>query len=98
MTFSEFLDRHSALLIGVGISNDGLTQTMEVFDLNNSNGSSKFFKEFPVKLDSPVSGFLFGETPIVCGNLPTLPNWNINTFYRDGVPMTKILTSKIVVE
>jgi hypothetical protein len=57
------------LLIGTGVSNEGLTQTSEMIYLNDSNISSKNFERFPVKLDSPVAGLISGETPIICGDL-----------------------------
>ena len=62
----------SKLMVTLGISQNGYTNSTEIIDLNefsNSGYSGNYLEPFPKTLDLPVAGFLNNTTPLVCGNL-----------------------------
>jgi hypothetical protein len=59
----------SKLMVTLGISQNGYTNSTEIIDLNDSGYSGNYLEPFPKTLDLPVAGFLDKATPLVCGNL-----------------------------
>jgi hypothetical protein len=56
------------LLVASGISNEGYTKTTEVIDpKEESSDSWNHLKQLPTKLDTPVSGYLSPDIPVICG-------------------------------
>ncbi len=52
------------LLVVGGISNEGFTNTSEIFDLEQSWDE---FNELPTMMDTPMVGYLNPKIPLVCG-------------------------------
>ena len=55
------------LLVGAGVSTEGLSNKIEIVDMMNENVSWKNFQNLPVKLDKAVSGMQSENIPIICG-------------------------------
>jgi hypothetical protein len=55
------------LLVGIGVTSVGLTDQMEMIDLNNPDSYWTDFERFPVKLNNPIVGKSPGGSPIICG-------------------------------
>ena len=55
------------LLVVGGISNEGFTNTSEIFDLKQSSESWDDFNELPTMMDTPMVGYLNPKIPLVCG-------------------------------
>jgi hypothetical protein len=56
-------------LVGLGVSNDGLTNDLEVIDLDDSGNFCENLEPFPAKNEAAVSGLLRQDGIIICGLL-----------------------------
>jgi hypothetical protein len=54
-------------LVGLGVSNDGLTNDLEVIDLDDSGNFCKNLLSFPAKNEAAISGLLRQDGIIICG-------------------------------
>jgi hypothetical protein len=62
----DFLDYK--LLVAAGISNEGYTKTTEVIDPKGEPSDSwNDLKQLPKRQDTPVSGYLSPDIPVICG-------------------------------
>ncbi len=59
-------------MVGLGVSDDGLTNDLEVIDLDDSGNFCKNLEPFPAKNEAAVSGLLRQDGIIICG---LLLNW-----------------------
>ena len=55
------------LLVGVGVTNRGYAEDMEVLDVTSEFGVDCQNLKIPMKMDNPVAGLLSEGKPIVCG-------------------------------
>ena len=62
-----FFSVDERLLVGIGVTSEGLTDQMEIIDLNNHDSYWIDIERFPVKLNNPIVGKSSGGSPIICG-------------------------------
>jgi hypothetical protein len=63
--FFVFVDER--LLVGIGVTSEGLTDQMEIIDLNNPDSYWIDIERFPAMLNNPIVGKSSGGSPIICG-------------------------------
>jgi hypothetical protein len=56
-------------LVGLGVSDDGLTNDLEGIDLDDSGNFCENLEPFPAKNEAAISGLLRQDGIIICGLL-----------------------------
>ncbi len=55
------------MLVGVGRTIDGISNSIEIIDLKNTNKTCAPIQNFPSKVYAPIGGLSFNGRPMICG-------------------------------
>ncbi len=95
--FNHFVAGMTKLLVGVGESRKGLTDTIEVIDLKSPASTCRNLPNFPVAISGAIGGLGFQDKPIICGGLES-NNYFSNKCYsltgNEWVPLPSLNTPR----